>query len=315
MNNYPKYLLYKYRCPECGNREHVTDATKGEIICKCGLILPFTMFSKDPEWRTYTPEDKKQKERVGLPLTLTRHDMGLQTTFNISRDSYGKILPKNIQLKMMRLKRWQKGSNINNNCKSNLKRAMIELERINDKLNLPSYVHQEAALIYRKVLGIMKPQGRSIIDMIAASIHLACRINGLPRKISEVINASGGDRKRISRYYREIVLELNIKIPPDEPIKYISKIANIAHIDTKTQNRAIELLRKAKRYTLLGKNPSGLAAALLYIACIENSPYNRKTQMELAKYAGVTKVTIRNRYQQLVKDLNIKVPWIKNESP
>jgi transcription initiation factor TFIIB len=296
------YRIYKDRCPECGNQELIIDANNGEIFCvKCGLVLKENMLAMNPEWRAYTSEDKRQMERVGLPITLTLHDMGLQTIFYTNRDRYGKILSKKTRTMMMRLKRWQKISSIKEYPNRNLNKAMTELKRISDRLNLPKHIQREAALIYRKTLKMGMLRGRAIMEMIAASTHLACRINRISRKLSEVVTASGRDRKRIARYYRKIIINLDMKIPPDDPVKYISKIANMLKIDAKTQNRAIKLLNKAKGYPLLGKDPSGLAAALLYIACIENGNCQKKTQIELAKTAGVTDVTVRNRYRQLMK--------------
>ena len=298
--------FYKDRCPECGNRELITDPKNGEIICKCGLVLKDKIITQNPEWRAYTHEEQRQRERVGLPLTLTMHDMGLQTTFHTDRDKYGKILPNNTRARMMRLKRWQKISNIEKARDQNLKRAMGELKRISGRLNLPLHVKQEAALIYRKVLKMGMVRGRSITDMVAASTHLACRINCMSRRLSEVVTASGRDRRRIAKYYRKIMINLDMKLPPDEPAKYIAKIANMIKIDPKIQNRAMELLHKAKGYSLLGKTPSGLAAALLYIAGIENGNRQKKTQMELAQCAGVTKVTVRHRVRGLMKVLKLK---------
>jgi transcription initiation factor TFIIB len=50
----------------------------------------------------------------------------------------------------------------------------------------------------------------------------------------------------------------------------------------------------------------GLAAAALYIACLLNN--EKKSQKNIAEAAGVTEVTVRNRYKTLKKQLNIKVP-------
>ena len=192
------YILYEDRCPEYGNQELVTDTEKGEIVCKCGLVFKNKTITQNPEWRAYTHEDKKQRERVGLPLNLTQHDMGLQTTFYTNRDKYGKILPKNKRAKMMQLKRWQKGSRTNENHEQNLRKVMLELKLISDRLNLPPHVQREAALIYRKALKIGMVRGRVITDMVAASTHRACRINCISRRLSEVVTASGRDRGRIA---------------------------------------------------------------------------------------------------------------------
>jgi transcription initiation factor TFIIB len=47
----------------------------------------------------------------------------------------------------------------------------------------------------------------------------------------------------------------------------------------------------------------GLAAAALYVACVMNGEY--KTQKDVAEAAGVTEVTIRNRYKGLKLHLKL----------
>ena len=46
-----------------------------------------------------------------------------------------------------------------------------------------------------------------------------------------------------------------------------------------------------------GKDPMGLAAAALYLACVRNN--ENMTQRDIAQAANVTEVTIRNRYKGL----------------
>ena len=55
--------------------------------------------------------------------------------------------------------------------------------------------------------------------------------------------------------------------------------------------------------TSAGKDPMGLAAAALYVACVMLG--ESKTQKDVAEAAGVTEVTIRNRYKGLKTVLNI----------
>ncbi|GAG90112.1 unnamed protein product [marine sediment metagenome] len=59
------------------------------------------------------------------------------------------------------------------------------------------------------------------------------------------------------------------------------------------------MLRKASEKGLkrVGKDPKGLAAAVLYIAA-KNSP-SRKTQTDIALTAKVTEVTLRSRAKQI----------------
>lgn len=93
-------------------------------------------------------------------------------------------------------------------------------------------------------------------------------------------------------------------MPVDDPAKYVSKIASRVRLDQTTENLAIRLLQKAKKIKEdVGKGPTGIAAAALYIAAIMNE--SKVTQRELAKAAGVTEVTVRNRYGGLNKSLDL----------
>jgi transcription initiation factor TFIIB len=100
--------------------------------------------------------------------------------------------------------------------------------------------------------------------------------------------------------------ELDLKMPIDDPIKYVLKIASHVRLSQKNQNTALTILEKAKKLKAdVGKDPAGLAAAALYIAA--KSHGEKVTQNQLAKAAGVTVVTVRNRYKRLVKDLGLSV--------
>jgi transcription initiation factor TFIIB len=50
----------------------------------------------------------------------------------------------------------------------------------------------------------------------------------------------------------------------------------------------------------------GMAAAALYIACLQHN--EKKTQKDISEAAGVTEVTVRNRYKALAKQLNLETP-------
>jgi transcription initiation factor TFIIB len=54
-----------------------------------------------------------------------------------------------------------------------------------------------------------------------------------------------------------------------------------------------------------GRGPTGVAAAALYIASIQSG--ERRTQREASEVAGITEVTIRNRYKELIEKLGINL--------
>ena len=66
----------------------------------------------------------------------------------------------------------------------------------------------------------------------------------------------------------------------------------------KTKRYAVKVLKLAQKNEVsAGKDPMGLAAAALYLACVKND--EDKTQRDIAEAANVTEVTIRNRYKGL----------------
>ncbi len=298
-------LVQKDRCPECGGPEFVTDMENGEIACsRCGLVLQEEILDQRPEWRAFTPEETRLKTRTGSPTRLKRFDKGLSTTFQPYKDSYGRALPMRERLKMMRLRKWNIRSRVHTSAERNLFQAMNELTRLSDKLHIPASVVENAALIYRKTLDKGLIRGRSIKSITAAALYAACRLTRTPRSLKEIAKASTRRRKEISRCYRLLQRELNIKIPFDEPIKYVPKIASFAGLNQKTQSIAIQILQKAKKIKAdIGKGPAGIAAAALYIASIMDG--KKVTQKSLAKAADVTEVTVRNRYKGLDKSLGL----------
>ncbi len=183
---------------------------------------------------------------------------------------------------------------------------MAELERISEKLHVPSSVQQRAAVIYRKALDADLVRGRSIAAVVGGSLYVACRLAQLPKSLDEVALASSRSKREIARSYRLILRRLSIRTPLHDPLDYISKIAEEVGLSGKVQGKAIRLLRKAHLKGLTsGKHPIGIAAALLYIVSkLENEP---ATQKEIASAGGITEVTLRNRKRELVKGLQLKI--------
>ena len=69
---------------------------------------------------------------------------------------------------------------------------------------------------------------------------------------------------------------------------------------------ALKIVNEAKKkHTSNGKDPLGLAAAALYIACYKAG--ETKTQKDIADAAGVTEVTVRNLYKNLKSQINLEM--------
>jgi transcription initiation factor TFIIB len=183
---------------------------------------------------------------------------------------------------------------------------MDVLQRLSEKLYISPSVQETAAVIYRKALKKGLVKGRTIVALVAASLYAACRLAEVPKTLREIVEASLRDREEVARSYRLLLRRLEIKVPFQTPVEYVAKIAEKAGISGEVQGLAVRIIRKAEqRRITVGKDPTGVAAAALYIA--SQLKEKKVTQGEIAKAANITDVTIRNRKVGLVKGLDLKL--------
>jgi transcription initiation factor TFIIB len=108
----------------------------------------------------------------------------------------------------------------------------------------------------------------------------------------------------VSRDYREIVLSLERTVPPVNYFQCLEKISNNLQFDGKITRSAMTLMQKILDLGIsAGKDPMGLAAAVLYI--ISQIEGETIKQADIAKVAGVTEVTLRNRTKDVKHQLSL----------
>ena len=294
------------RCQRCGKGTMRTDNDTGEMFCsKCGFVATERVEQEGPEWRSFSKDDGQDRTRTGTPTSLAMHDMGLATIINpINKDATGKPLSASMKSTIERLRTWDSRSQVHEPVDRNFRQAFSELDRLKDKLALSDAVIEKTAYIYRKALDKGLVRGRSIPALVAAALYAACRNTETPRTLTDVANGINIKRKDVARCYRLLLRELDLKMPVVDPIKGMSRIASIADLSEKTKRKALEFLQEATRIEVsAGKDPMGLAAAALYLACVMIG--ENKTQKDIAQAAGVTEVTIRNRYKGLKEALKL----------
>ena len=262
------------------------------------------MQESGPEWRSFSKESGTDPTRTGAPTKLAMHDRGLATIINpINRDSSGKPLTSAMKSTIERLRTWDSRSKVHASSDRNLRQALNELGRLKDKLSLSDNVIEKASYLYRKALDKGLVRGRSISALIAAALYAACRDTETPRTLKDVADAGNIKKKDISRCYRILHQELELKMPVVDPIQCVARISSKLGITEKTKRYAAKILKIAQEnMESAGKDPMGLAAAALYLSCIRNN--EDITQRDIAEAANVTEVTIRNRCKGLKNLLN-----------
>jgi transcription initiation factor TFIIB len=286
----------------------VTDPDTGELIHKdTGEVISDNSLSPEREWRSFNIEDGENRARVGIPTSLAFHDMGLST--NIGKeatDASGNVIDAETRTRMGRLRMWNSRSQTHSPTDRSLQRAFSMLSRIKDRLGLPNHVTEKAAYTYRKAQERGLIRGDTIGSVLAASIYVAVRQSGVLRTLDDISEITDIKPGEVARSYRRIISELDIKVPLIDPRKYIVKVANNLNFDEKIKRKALELMEQAqKKHVIVGKDPISMAASIIYL--VNLSERKPKTQAEIAKAAGVTEVTVRNRAKELRKKLDVRL--------
>jgi transcription initiation factor TFIIB len=139
---------------------------------------------------------------------------------------------------------------------------------------------------------------------LAAATFISCRELGISRTLNDIAAISNMEYKYLARTYRQLVFELELKIPAADLMKCITKVANKANLSEKTKRTAIDIksdLSTKNEIFSAGKDPMGLAATILYLSCLKTG--ENITQDNIANAAGVTGMTLRNRLKDITSQI------------
>ena len=267
------------KCPECGGKI-VKDAAKLEAYCEnCGLVIEETPIDLRKEWKAFTPEEKRKKERTGPPTSnLSYFGKELGTIF----------VPKEL-IRNKKLAR--SGRN------KNLIFALLEIKRMSSQLNLPKDVEERAWYLYLDAKKINFTQGRKIERVVAAVLRIACRQYGRPLFIKDLEKISGIKKEIIHKDVKSLQNKLKIKqqifLSSEE---HVGKIfTKLGLNDEQIKMRALEIAKKADKKGVGNENPRAMAAAAIYRAYKEI----HLTQEKVAKAAEISVPTLERYYKKL----------------
>ncbi|MDI6885696.1 MAG: TFIIB-type zinc ribbon-containing protein [archaeon] len=276
------------KCPECNSKNIVTDSKRAELYCAdCGVVIAENIVDLGPEWRSYDEEQAAKRIRTGPPMSYRIHDKGLGTP------------TPGLPARTKRLR----GISIDSGDKT-LALALVEIDRMACALKLPNNIKEETSVLYRKAMRHNLIKGRSIEELVSAMLYITCRQYEVPRTLKEIAEVSRSPLKKIRRAYIFLLRKLKIKLAPANPARYIPRFCSKLGLSEEIREKATEILKDDEGTGVAkGWGPIGTAAAAIYIAAVLSG--EKITEKEIAKVVGTTEITIRDRYKELVKRLNI----------
>lgn len=278
-------------CPECGGRIVNLD---GEHVCNgCGLVTGGDRIDRGPEWRG-SPTERRRRRRTGAPLTRTRHDRGLSTEIGYAS---GADLGAN-RSRMRRLRREHNRSQIRSKAERNRVYGFTEIRRICSALDLTTTSREHACVIFERAQEADLLKGRSIEGFAAAAVYAACRMVGVGRTRSEVIDIARADEAELGAAYDALNRDLGLPIAPVDPREFLPRLANSLEVPSGVEHTARTYADWLMGEGLAaGRKPGGVAGACLYVAAAECNV--ELSQREVANAADVSPVTLRGVSQLL----------------
>ena len=321
---------YYTQCPECC-ANLIQDHSKGESICeKCGCVVMDQFDDYGRESNATDFEEKAKNTRASGSTSFALHDYGLRTEIAYgSKDYAGKPIDYQMAETMNNVRKWHTRTRIFSPQQRRLSNVLTKINETCSAMSLPKLLVETAAMLYRNFESNYEAKGKSISCMAAATIFLACKKCSVVRSLDEIVEATGltdQDRSNVklaSKYYRLMVMEMGVFTEQAAAVQtsqqsthtpavalaidqYISKLANMAKIDTKVERLAIDIAHKTNDHLLAdGKAPNGLAAAYIYLASILLDV--NILQRDVSSLSGVTEVTIRNRCKDILTSFKMTV--------
>jgi len=177
------------------------------------------------------------------------------------------------------------------------------VQELGTQLGLDVETIDQARDLYMRTENVMQ-QGRTRKSLASAAIYLAGKKMKRPITAYEIAQTTQISSRLLFHTVRTIEKKLKLEFPPLQLLDFFDGIAKQLLLDEDIKTSAKEILRQRITKTFSnGRNPRSIVAAAIYIAGLRCRRHI--TQDEIAEVAGITTVTIRNRYRVLAKKLGI----------
>lgn len=262
---------------QCATPTKLSDNVTGEILCaKCGTIL-------ESNTTGYTAGNEKN--------TAARHDYGIGTEppkLRLAHNASQKIAQH--ETDEMR----------------KTKNLFLVMRPILQQVSATDAISEEAYGIARVCVKNSTVAGRGNVNVATACVMVACKIHGKSIPESEIISIANARKKITRRAYRRILETQNVKTPDihTRTIKMINRICSACGMSQKTAAKSVELLERIREKDSMitaSSHPGAVAGYVVYMSCNWEA-----TQNEIAQYAGVSAVSLRNFARKIDrKDLSV----------
>ncbi|PRQ47643.1 putative transcription factor TFIIB [Rosa chinensis] len=188
-------------------------------------------------------------------------------------------------------------------------RAYMQIIDVASILGLDYDISDHAFQLFRDCCSTTCLRNRSVEALATAALVQAIREAQEPRTLQEISIAANVAQKEIGKYIKILgeALQLSQPINSNSISVHMPRFCTLLQLNTSAQKLATHIGEVViNKCFCTRRNPISISAAAIYLACqLEDK---RKTQAEICKVTGLTEVTLRKVYKELLENWDDLLP-------
>ncbi|CAE6155750.1 unnamed protein product [Arabidopsis arenosa] len=188
-------------------------------------------------------------------------------------------------------------------------RAYMQIIDVASILGLDCDISEHAFQLFRDCCSATCLRNRSVEALATACLVQAIREAQEPRTLQEISIAANVQQKEIGKYIKILgeALQLSQPINSNSISVHMPRFCTLLQLNKSAQELATHIGEVViNKCFCTRRNPISISAAAIYLACqLEDK---RKTQAEICKITGLTEVTLRKVYKELLENWDDLLP-------
>ncbi|KAA8547341.1 hypothetical protein F0562_003795 [Nyssa sinensis] len=188
-------------------------------------------------------------------------------------------------------------------------RAYLQIIDVSSILGLDYDITDHAFQLFRDCSSATCLRNRSVEALATAALVQAIREAQEPRTLQEISIAANLPQKEIGKYIKILgeALQLSQPINSNSISVHMPRFCTLLQLNKSAQELATHIGEVViNKCFCTRRNPISISAAAIYLACqLEDK---RKTQAEICKVTGLTEVTLRKVYKELLENWDDLLP-------
>jgi len=288
-----------HKCPYCGSHNVVFNYIDSTYVCaNCGSVI-----DKELYYGIETRPFDNTTPRTSGSHTYLVHDRGIGGTVvdverlnPVDRYKWSNIAKEAVETRVSKKDRV-------------VEKALRYLNTFAKNLEIPDYARETAAKYLRNAVVGKNYKDKTLKNLALGAIYVALKLHGFPKSAKQFAKENNMQLSKLweaIRLIKETNKGLNESVKNDIPENYIPQIISKLGLSPNVKKLSYKMIQHIRELDILhGKPAVGWAVAAVYLSSILLN--EKRTQLQIAESVGVSDVMIRNRYSDIIENLDITV--------